>query len=52
MWVYELYTDSDAMTAHSSSPTMAELMGALGDLLGDVPELVACTPHMAEGVDL
>jgi quinol monooxygenase YgiN len=52
VWVYELYTDSDAMAVHSGSETMATLFGALGDLLGGAPELIPCTPHLAEGVDL
>ena len=52
VWVYELYTDKDAMAAHSASSAMAELFGALGDLLAGAPDLIACTPHMAKGVEL
>jgi len=52
VWVYELYTDKDAMAVHSGSEAMASLFGALGDLLGGAPELISCTPHLAEGVDL
>lgn len=52
VWIYELYTDADAMVAHSGSEAMANLTGALGDLVGGAPELIACTPHMAEGVEL
>lgn len=52
VWVYELYTDADAMAVHSGSAAMATLFGALGDLLGGAPELIPCTPHLAEGVDL
>ncbi len=52
VWVYELYTDSDAMAVHSGSEAMTALFGALGDLLGGAPELIACTPHMAEGIEI
>ena len=52
VWIYELYTDAEAMKAHSGSEAMMNLMGALGDLVGGAPELISCTPHMAEGVDL
>ena len=51
VWVYELYTDKDAMAVHSGSEAMANLFGALGDLLGGAPELISCTPQLAEGVD-
>lgn len=52
VWVYELYTDADAMAAHSSSDAMAALMGELGDLVGGVPELIACTPVAGKGAGL
>jgi quinol monooxygenase YgiN len=30
IWFYELYADEEAFTVHSTSPTMAEVLGALG----------------------
>jgi quinol monooxygenase YgiN len=30
IWFYELYADEEAFTVHSNSPTMAEVLGALG----------------------
>ncbi len=49
-WVYELYTDADAMAAHSSSDTMAAMFGRLGDLLGGAPELITLTPVSGKGL--
>ncbi len=36
---YEVYTDKDAMKAHSGSPAMMELFGAIGGLLDGAPEI-------------
>jgi quinol monooxygenase YgiN len=53
LWMYELYRDAEALGTHSSSPAMAELMGALGgDLMGAPPELIVLHPVTAKGVDL
>jgi quinol monooxygenase YgiN len=53
VWFYELYTDSDALTAHSTSEAMMELMGALsGDLAGGPAELTLVTPIGAKGVEV
>jgi quinol monooxygenase YgiN len=49
-WVYELYTDADAMTIHSSSDAMAALIGALGDVLDGAPEMIVLTPHSGKGL--
>ena len=49
-WVYELYTDSDAMGAHGGSEAMQALFGALGDLLGGAPELITVTPVGGKGL--
>lgn len=50
LWVYELYTDDAAMSAHGSSETMGELFAALGDLLGGAPELINLTPIAGKGL--
>jgi quinol monooxygenase YgiN len=34
IWFYELYADQAAFEAHAGSPTMLEVMGSLGGLLG------------------
>jgi quinol monooxygenase YgiN len=53
VWFYELYTDMDALGAHSGSEAMAELMGALsGDLVGAPPVLSIVNPINAKGVDV
>jgi len=49
-WVYELYTDSDSMGAHSGSDAMAALIGQLGDLLGGGPEFHILTPAIGKGL--
>ncbi len=49
-WVYELYTDADAMTVHSSSDAMGALIGALGDILDGAPEMIVLTPHSGKGL--
>ncbi len=49
-WVYELYTDTDAMAAHSSSDVMATLFAAIGDLLDGAPDLIQVTPVGGKGL--
>jgi quinol monooxygenase YgiN len=49
IWMYERYTDTDALVAHSSSETMAALMGELGGLLGGAPMMVQVTPTGGKG---
>lgn len=49
-WVYELYTDADAMGAHGTSETMASLFGSLGELLDGSPELITLTPVVGKGL--
>lgn len=48
-WVYELYTDADAMGAHSSSDTMATLLGSMGDLIEDA-EMIFLQPISGKGL--
>lgn len=51
LWVYELYADQESLDAHSNSPAMMELFGALsGDLLGGPPELKLLTPRKGKGL--
>ena len=49
-WVYELYSDTEAMGVHSGSDTMAALFGAIGDLLDGAPELIMTTPVAGKGL--
>jgi len=44
VWVFELYTDGDALGVHAGSPAMAELIGSFGDLLGAPAEMILATP--------
>ena len=52
VWFYELYTDNDALTAHSQSDTMKAIGGQLGGLVAAAPELNFLTPHRGVGVDV
>lgn len=49
IWVYERYTDVDALVTHSSSDAMAALMAEVGGLLGDAPMMVQVTPTGGKG---
>lgn len=44
LWVFELYTDGDALGVHAQSAAMAELIGSFGDLLGAPAEMYLATP--------
>lgn len=52
IWVYELYTDGDALAAHSNSDGMKAAFGALGDALASAPELIMVEPTAAKGVEV
>src|SRR5438128_945025 len=52
IWFYELYTDNDALGAHSGSDTMKAIGTQLGGLVAGRAELTFLTPHRAAGVDL
>jgi len=51
-WVYELYTDADAMAAHSGSDAMAALFGAVGGLVAGAPEITVVRPTLAKGLSI
>ena len=49
-YIYELYTDGDALAVHSGSDAMKALMGALGDVMAGAPELIMLTPAVGKGL--
>ena len=49
-YIYELYTDGDALAVHSGSDAMKTLMGALGDVMAGAPELVMLSPAVGKGL--
>ncbi len=51
-WVYELYSDSDAMASHGSSDAMTALFGAVGGLIAAPPELNQVSPVLAKGLSI
>lgn len=52
IWFYELYSDQDALSSHSKSPTMQTVIGQLGGLVAGAPELNIVTPYRGKGVAL
>ena len=52
VWFFELYRDSDALTAHSGSDAMKAIGPDLGPLLAGRPELIFLNPIVAKGFDL
>jgi len=51
-WMYELYADRDALTAHGSSDGMKAATAAFAGLLADGVQLIRLDPIRAEGIDL
>ena len=52
VWIFELYSDKDALAAHAGSDAMKALGGDLAGLLAGAPMLVATTAHNGKGLDL
>lgn len=52
VWFYELYTDDDAVAAHSGSDAMKNVGRSLKGLLAGPPEVRKLTPQAAKGIDL
>jgi quinol monooxygenase YgiN len=50
-WFYELYTDNDALGAHSTSDAMAKAAPAFGPLIAE-SELILGEPALAKGIAL
>lgn len=50
LYFYELYTDQDALAAHSSSAAMKALGPAMGSLLAGRPEMTFLTPVGGKGL--
>jgi quinol monooxygenase YgiN len=44
VWVFELYTDGDALAAHGGSDAMKSCFGTLGPLFAEPPMMVMATP--------
>ena len=50
LWMYELYTDADALTAHQGSDAFKTIGPALAGLVGGAPELIMLTPVGGKGL--
>jgi quinol monooxygenase YgiN len=50
VWFYELYTDTDGLTAHGTSDAMKAVGAELAPLMAGRPELTFLTPVRAKGL--
>ena len=48
LWMYELYTDGDALAVHGGSDAMAEVMGKMGEF-AEATEMSFLSPIAAAG---
>lgn len=44
VWIFELYSDGDALGVHGGSDAMKELFGTLAGLMAEPPMMVMATP--------
>jgi quinol monooxygenase YgiN len=44
LWIFELYTDGDALAAHGSSDAIKAMGAAMADLLAEPPTMIMATP--------
>lgn len=44
VWVFELYSDGDALTAHAGSDALKALFGTIGGLMASPPEMSMASP--------
>ena len=51
-WVYELYTDGDALGAHSGSDAFKAFGKKLAGVLGGAPEIHVLNPVIAKGHEI
>ena len=49
-YMYELYADDDALSAHSSSDMMKQIMNTFSGILAGRPELTRLTPVSGKGL--
>ena len=50
VWVYEMYTDQEALATHSSSDAMKRVGARLADLLAAAPEIILTRPVESKGL--
>jgi len=44
VWIFELYTDGDALAAHGGSDAIKDMFGRIGPLFAEPPTMVMATP--------
>jgi quinol monooxygenase YgiN len=47
IWIFELYSDADALAAHGQSDAIKAMGAAMGDVLAEAPALMMATPTAA-----
>jgi quinol monooxygenase YgiN len=52
IWFYELYSDGDALAAHSGSDVMKQVGMGLREVMAGRPELHVLSPVAGKGLDL
>lgn len=52
VWVFELYTDDEALGVHGGSEAVATLFAEVGDLLAEPPVMAMAEPHAAKGLEV
>jgi quinol monooxygenase YgiN len=50
LWMYEIYTDGDALAAHGSSPAFKEFGKSIGHLVAGRPEITILNPIGGKGL--
>lgn len=50
IWAYELYENQEALDSHSASPAMAEMIGTIGHLVAEAPQLNVARPAQGYGI--
>ena len=51
VWFYEMYSDSDALSAHGGSDAMKEFGRATGEYMAGRPDLIFLEPVCAKGLE-
>ena len=50
LWMFEVYADDAALSAHSTSDEFKRVSKTLRPFLGAAPELIVCTPLHGKGI--
>ena len=51
VWVYELYSDKDALTAHSGTDEMKAFIAGIREVIAGAPEMWFLAPLTGKGIE-